>query len=63
MILHPFASDVLLSSLSDAISSSNGIGYGGVDEEGVLDPSAKGRGELDPADVPDDQQVWEQGLW
>lgn len=61
--MHSLASNELLNSVSDTITSSTGVGYGGVDEEGALDPSAKGRGELDPADVPDDQQVWEQGLW
>ena len=44
MILHPFASEVLLSSVSDAVSSSNGLKYGGVDEAGELDPSARERG-------------------
>ena len=63
MILHPFASEVLLSSVSDAVSSSNGLKYGGVDEAGELDPSARERG-TDPAEeVTDEQPTWERGLW
>ena len=54
----------VLASISGVISEERGIRYGGVDEDGTLDPSAKGRGELDPTEeVPSEQQVWEQGLW
>ena len=62
--IHQLDSQEVLSSVSDAVSGNNGIGYGGVDEAGELDPSARERGTFDPAEeVTDDQQVWEQGLW
>lgn len=62
-MLHLFASEILLSTLS-GVTSDKGIGYGGVDEKGKLDPSVKQRGPLDPTEeIADDQQVWEQGLW
>lgn len=62
-MLHPFASEVLLTTISGVVSD-KGISYGGVDEEGEIDPSAKQRDMLDPAEkIADDQQVWEQGLW
>lgn len=65
--IHLLNSQEVLSSVSDSISSSNGVGYGGVDEEGELDPSSRRRGTSDSFDpteeVTADQRVWEQGLW
>jgi len=54
----------VLASISDTIQSNNGIKYGGVDEDGTLDPSAKGR-DLSPEELEQLQNTneWEQGLW
>ena len=59
-----FNSQVVLNNASDAIRSNNGITFGGVDSNGMKDPSVKQRGLSDPAEeMADDQQVWEKGLW
>ena len=55
----------VLNSLSNAITNSErGIRYGGVDETGSLDPSAKGR-DLSQEEMQQLQNTneWEQGLW
>ena len=54
----------MLASISNAIQSENGIRYGGVDEAGTLDPSAKQR-EITPEELEQMQNIneWEQGLW
>ena len=55
----------VLNSLSNAITNSErGIRYGGVDEDGSLDPDAKDRG-LSPEEMEQLQGTneWEQGLW
>jgi len=54
----------MLASISNAIQSENGIRYGGVDEAGTLDPSAKQR-EIAPEELEQMQNTneWEQGLW
>ncbi|MBQ9363274.1 MAG: hypothetical protein IJT97_07645 [Bacteroidaceae bacterium] len=62
--IHQLASQLVLNSVSETIRSNNGIGYGGVDEAGTKDPSAKQRDMYEPSEeMADDQQVWEKGLW
>jgi len=54
----------VLASISGVISEERGIRYGGVDEDGTLDPSAKGR-DLSQEEMEQFQSTneWEQGLW
>ena len=54
----------LLAGISAITDNERGIRYGGVDEDGTLDPSAKGR-DLSPEELEQLQNTneWEQGLW
>ena len=54
-----FNSQVVLNNASDAIRSNNGITFGGVDSNGMKDPSVKQRGFSDPVgDMVDDLELW-----
>ena len=54
-----FNSQVVLNNASDAIRSNNGITFGGVDSNGMKDPSVKQRGLSGPVgDRVDDLELW-----
>ena len=60
--IQPLVSQELLNTVSGVISE-KGMKYGGVDETGEKDPSAKYRGSTIPEEEAMEQNPWENGLW